>query len=296
MTTRFAALGDSITVGMGDPVPGGYWRGFAELLAASIAGETEFRNLATSGATTAHVAGEQLDEAVRWRPHVATVVVGCNDILRGSFDINAIGARLHHVVDELSACGTKVVTVCLPEPGRMLRLPKALARPLARRVNAVNDIIHALANRYPIAHAHAANHANTFDRRMWSIDRLHPSERGHRLLAGLCYDMLCDNGFPVGPRPSAEPDQPPPTARSRVWWMATKGTRWVLRRSTDLMPQLLALAAAEWRGMAGELDRLMATEVQRINATFSRRSWTGGGDDTLNSGEWATIRTRSAEW
>lgn len=36
MTTRYAALGDSITVGMGDPVPGGHWRGFAALLAAGL--------------------------------------------------------------------------------------------------------------------------------------------------------------------------------------------------------------------------------------------------------------------
>jgi lysophospholipase L1-like esterase len=293
MTTRFAALGDSITVGLGDPVPGGLWRGFAALLAGCLPPPAEFRNLATSGATTSHVAGEQLAEAVRWRPHVATVVVGCNDILRGSFDIKAIGARLHGVVEQLGACGTTVVTICLPEPGRMLRLPKALARPLARRVNAVNDIIHELASRYPIAHAHAATHAHTFDRRMWSIDRLHPSERGHRLLARLCHDALLDKGFPVGAAPSAEPDQPPPTRRSRIWWMATKGTRWVLRRSTDLLPQLLGLAAAESRGMAAELDHLMANEVAAVNSTFSRRSWTSSADDTLISSEWATVRTSS---
>jgi hypothetical protein len=50
--------------------------------------------------------------------------------------------------------------------------------------------------------------------------------------------------------------------------MATKGTQWILRRSTDLMPQLLALAAAEWRGLSGELDHLMATEVQMVKAQW----------------------------
>jgi len=268
MTTRYAALGDSITVGMGDPVPGGRWRGFAALLAASLDGEAEFRNLATSGATTSHVAGEQLAEAVRWRPHLATVVVGCNDILRGSFDIKAIGTRLHRIVGELCDSGTVVVTACLPEPGRMLRLPQALARPLARRVNAVNDILHALATRYPTPHAHAAADPSAFDRRMWSIDRLHPSERGHRLLAGLCHDALSETGFPLRERPAAEPNLPPPSKRSRAWWMATKGTRWVLRRSTDLMPHLLALATAEWRGLSAELDHLMATEVQTVKAEW----------------------------
>jgi len=290
MTTRFAALGDSITVGMGDPVPGGHWRGFAAILAGCMPGRVEFRNLATSGATTANVAGEQLAEAVRWRPHVASVLVGANDTLRGSIDIKAIGTRLHRVVHELCEGGTIVVTVCLPEPGRLLRLPQALARPLARRVNAVNDIIHALSSRYPTAHVHAADDPQALERRMWSIDRLHPSERGHRLLASLCHDALYDKGWRLEVRPAADPDHPPPTRRSRAWWMATKGTRWVMRRSTDLMPQLLALAAAEWRGLSGELDRLMATEVQMVKAEWRGLS---GELDSLMATE---VQMVKAEW
>ena len=34
--TTFVALGDSITVGMGDPAPEGGWRGWAALLAATL--------------------------------------------------------------------------------------------------------------------------------------------------------------------------------------------------------------------------------------------------------------------
>ena len=33
--------------------------------------------------------------------------------------------------------------------------------------------------------------------------------------------------------------------------MATKGTAWVVRRSTDLVPSLLAMAFAEWRSADG---------------------------------------------
>jgi len=50
--TRFAALGDSITVGMGDPVPGGGWRGWATLLAGTLP-QPEVHNLATLGALAA---------------------------------------------------------------------------------------------------------------------------------------------------------------------------------------------------------------------------------------------------
>ncbi len=34
--TTFVALGDSITVGIGDPAPGGGWRGWAALLAGTV--------------------------------------------------------------------------------------------------------------------------------------------------------------------------------------------------------------------------------------------------------------------
>jgi hypothetical protein len=39
--------------------------------------------------------------------------------------------------------------------------------------------------------------------------------------------------------------------------MATKGTAWVARRSTDLVPSLLAMAFAEWR--SGEASDLPAS-------------------------------------
>ena len=57
-------------------------------------------------------------------------------------------------------------------------------------------------------------------------------------------------GHPVGPPPGAEPGNPPPTKAEQLAWMATKGTAWVVRRSTDLVPSLLAMAFAEWRAGA----------------------------------------------
>ena len=87
------------------------------------------------------------------------------------------------------------------------------------------------------------------DPRMWAVDRLHPSERGHRLIACRFHDQLAAAGLPAGPRPDPEPSSPPPTRLAEIGWLATKGTAWVLRRSTDLVPGLLALAIRErWSG------------------------------------------------
>ncbi len=58
--------------------------------------------------------------------------------------------------------------------------------------------------------------------------------------------MLAAAGHQLGPPPRAEPTSPPPTPLAELAWLATKGTAWVLRRSTDLVPSLLAMALAEW--------------------------------------------------
>ena len=80
---------------------------------------------------------------------------------------------------------------------------------------------------------------------MWAVDRLHPNERGHRLIARSFHDLLDATGMPVGPAPGAEPENPPPGKWAEFAWMATKGTVWVLRRSVDLVPYLIAMAAKE---------------------------------------------------
>ena len=98
--TTFVALGDSITVGIGDPAPGGGWRGWAALLAGTVP-EPEVHNLARLGALAADVERVQLPAAMTLRPDVATVVVGINDTLRGDFDPERTGASVTRTVAAL---------------------------------------------------------------------------------------------------------------------------------------------------------------------------------------------------
>jgi lysophospholipase L1-like esterase len=266
---RVLALGDSLTEGLGDPAPGGGgWRGWAALLASGLppgGGAVELRNLAASGALTADVRLRQLPDGRGYRPQVATVVVGANDTLRAGYDIHAVSANLDAVFAELSGQGALLLTACLPDPGRMLGLPAPLARPLARRMRSVNEVVHALSERYDAVHVHLADSAWVDDPAMWSVDRLHPSERGHRALARRFHQLLRADGTALGPPPGAEPQAPPPGRGAQTRWMATRGTRWVLDRCTDLLPELFRLAAAEARhhrrGETAALDRRAAAET-----------------------------------
>ncbi|MGW0997358.1 SGNH/GDSL hydrolase family protein [Streptomyces sp. NPDC002523] len=249
---RFVALGDSLTEGVGDPVGDG-WRGWAALLAGGLAagtGQAEFTNLAVSGAQTLDVLERQAPAALELRPDLASVVIGVNDTLRNTYDIHAVAARLDRVYASFTAQGTTLLTACLPDPGAMLRLPAALARPLARRQRAVNAVVHALSDRYGAIHLHASEGVWLTDRALWSADRLHPGERGHRQLAVRFHALLAEAGLATGAPPSPEPEFPAPTRSASLLWLATAGTGWVVRRCNDLLPQLLRLAGAELRHRA----------------------------------------------
>jgi hypothetical protein len=104
-------------------------------------------------------------------------------------------------------------------------LPAALARPLARRIHTVNAVMDDVADRFGTLVFDAAGDPETYDRRMWSVDRM-----------------------TLGPRPEAEPTSAPPTRRAQAGWMATKGTGWVIKRSTDLVPYLVFMGLRELWG------------------------------------------------
>ncbi|MBT2396127.1 SGNH/GDSL hydrolase family protein [Streptomyces sp. ISL-100] len=269
---RFAALGDSLTEGVGDPIAGG-WRGWAALLADGLtAGDqpAEFQNYAASGALARDVAEHQAPRALAFAPDIASVVVGVNDTLRRTFDIHDLTVQLDAVCAALTAGGAVLLTACLPDPGTMLGLPAPLARPLARRQRAVNAVVHALSARYGAVHLHVAEATWVADRALWSADRLHPGERGHRLIAGRFHTLLAAEGLATGAPPADEPQQPPPTRAAALLWLLTAGTGWLARRSTDLLPQLLGLAAAEVRHAArGTSARLDLRASQALSAALA---------------------------
>ncbi|MFG3204320.1 SGNH/GDSL hydrolase family protein [Streptomyces sp. NPDC048192] len=282
-TVRFVALGDSLTEGVGDPVGEGR-RGWAALLApclAETAGAVRFTNLAVSGAQTRDVLTRQTPAALRLRPDLVSVVIGVNDTLRRTFDIRAVTAHLDEVYAAVTRQGATLLTACLPDPGAMLGLPGPLARPLARRQRAVNTVVHALSERHGAVHLHAADGAWISDRTLWSADRLHPGERGHRQLAVRFHALLAEAGHATGQPPSPEPEFPPPTRAATLLWLATAGTAWVVRRSQDLLPQLLRLAADEVhhraRGTSAHLDLHASAAVSAALAALPHSTAVGTG-------------------
>ncbi len=159
----------------------------------------------------------------------------------------------------------------------------------------MNTVIHALPDRYGAVRLHACEGDRDTDRAMWSADRLHPGEPGHRQPALRFHALPVARGAAGGPAPSPEPDSPAPTGTANLRWPATAGTGWVARRCTDLLPHLLPLAADEVRhrarGTSVRLDLRAGAAVSAAPAALSPGGATAGPRLSVQRRRTATKRT-----
>jgi len=251
---RFAALGDSTTAGIGDPVPDG-WRGWARLLADAMAGshDVSFCNLAVSGAVVGDVRRGQLADALAHRPDIASLIVGVNDTMRSTWDRPRIRAELLETADALSGAGAILLTARFHDHGLVFGLPGVLRRPLFRRIEFLNEVYGEVRATYGGIQVDLAEHPQVWSREFWSVDRLHPSELGHRMLARVFAERLHATGLAFEP-PSTDRDGGyVPNWRSDLTWMVTQGAPWVGRRARDLGPWAARMAVSEARGVVRPL-------------------------------------------
>ncbi len=244
---RFAALGDSTTVGIGDSVPGGGWRGWARLLAQSLATsyDLSFCNLAISGATTTVVRQEQLADAVAHRADLATLMVGVNDTMRSTWDPQRVRDDLLLIAGELDAAGATLLTVRFHDHGEILGLPRFLRRPLSARIDLVNAVYDEVHARYGGLRLDLADRPELARKECWSVDRFHPSEIGHRALARAVSEVLNAGGYAFEPPCLMPSGGFPPSWRRDAAWMLAEGAPWVGRRARDLGPWAVRKAVTQ---------------------------------------------------
>ena len=254
--TTFVALGDSITLGVGDPVRrltgSRAWRGWAALLAEGLHEPrlhilaslrcADRRRRARPAARGAAAAAGHRQRRRRGQRHAA----GRTSTSR------QVAAAAAHTVGALRAAGAEVLTMRLPDPGRMLGLP-GVAGPAAGPADARGER-HAwtrLAERFGTLHYDAAGDAEVHDPRMWAVDRLHPSERGHRLIACRFHDLLAARRA-CRPGPGPIPSRP---ARRRPGWPSSGG--WPPRAPPGCCaaPPTWCLACWPWRSGSGARAR-----------------------------------------
>ncbi|MEV0378982.1 SGNH/GDSL hydrolase family protein [Nonomuraea sp. NPDC050643] len=230
--TRYVALGDSQTEGLGDGDDTAGHRGWADRLAEHLArGNPDFRyaNLAVRGRLAGQIHAEQLPIALALRPDLATVMAGMNDLIRPGFDAATVAGVLEDMFAALTASGAHVVTVTFPDIGKIA----PLARPLRPRVIDLNARILSAAARHGVTVVDTFPMAYFTDARMWSHDRLHASPVGHARFAAAVAHTL---GLPgsddtwMAPLPPLPPARAWRLASTEMRWIATFAGPWIGRR------------------------------------------------------------------
>jgi lysophospholipase L1-like esterase len=229
--SRYVALGDSFTEGIGDPQPkspGGN-RGWADRVAEELSEQTDdfaYANLAIRGRLLRQILDEQVDVALALRPDLISISAGGNDIIRPNTDPDRLATILEAGIARLRKDGATVVLFNGPDIGMTPVLNRSRGK-----VAIYNENLHAIALRHDLVVADMWALRELKDPRMWAPDRLHFSPVGHTAIARMVLEALNveNNLEPYNPVALARV----PWRQARVedmGWAREYLVPWVLRR------------------------------------------------------------------
>ncbi|MEU2347265.1 SGNH/GDSL hydrolase family protein [Modestobacter sp. NPDC049651] len=226
---RYVAIGDSFTEGVGDELPDGTVRGWADLVAEGLAAGSrepvQYANLAVRGRLLDRIATEQVDAALALDPAPTLVTFngGGNDLMRPGVDAERLLALTEQAVRRFTAAGVDVVLLSGPDPSA--RLP--FGRVMHRRGEVLTEQLAQLAARCGVRFVSAFGDVEVRRPGYWSPDRLHLGPAGHRRVAGLVLRALGQDvaAHVVDPGPEA-----PRGLRTEARYYREHVLPWVERR------------------------------------------------------------------
>lgn len=194
MTAELVALGDSFSCGEGVGVRVPLAQTWCTVLARH-AGLTPLP-LARPGARVRDLLAEQLP--LTPEAPVATVLVGFNDVCRGSFDADKFRDDYHALVDGLLGRVDAVMVGRLHDPTQFLWIPKRLRQIVHGRTDAINAAIDDVAAASPRILVLDLDDVDALRLRCaWATDGVHPTVFGHTALASAGAELLRQAGHVI---------------------------------------------------------------------------------------------------
>lgn len=228
--TRYVALGDSFTEGIGDPEPaspGGH-RGWADRVAEELSrGHNDFAyaNLAVRGRLLQQIIDQQMAHCLSLRPDLITLSAGGNDLILPGGDPDALAEKLDYAVQTLGLGGATVVLFNGPDTGSSV-----LGR-VRSKIAIYNENLRTIAARHDAVIADMWSLRQLRDPQMWDPDRLHFSPLGHHTIAAMVLDSLNveHSLLPLSPKPLPQVSWREARSGDLVW-AKEYFVPWVVRR------------------------------------------------------------------
>jgi len=192
VVTRYVAIGDSFTEGLGDSLPDGTQRGWADLVATGLAagqdGPVQYANLAIRGRLLQSIVDVQLEAALSLSPTPTLLSLngGGNDMMRPGSDMSQLVELTKRALDRCADAGVRVVLLSGADPSA--RLP--FGSMMRRRGEELTTAIAEFAASNDITLVDVFHDEEIRRTGYWSPDRLHLNSAGHRRVAGLVLTAL----------------------------------------------------------------------------------------------------------
>lgn len=235
--SRYVALGDSFTEGIGDPHPAcpNGLRGWADRVAEVLGQHNphmRYANLAVRGRTMDEILTEQIQTAVMLEPDVVTVYAGMNDLLLVRNNIDATMARYADALKSLQQTGAVVLTFTAADLGTV-----PLFRRLRGRAAIYNELLRTVVDDLGVQLVDFWRFNEFRDPRLWAGDRVHLSPLGHERMAAKVLDTLTVP-HSLTSRSAALLTSSPPV---HSWWQNLRwatafAAPWVARRLRRVTP------------------------------------------------------------
>ncbi|YCH06489.1 SGNH/GDSL hydrolase family protein [Arthrobacter sp. alpha11c] len=232
--SRYVAMGDSFTEGVGDPEPGspGGLRGWADRVAEELSaghGDFAYANLAVRGRLLHQILEDQVGPALELQPDLITLNAGGNDLLFHRSDPDKLALELDSGVKVLATTGATILLFAGPDWGATPVLGHTRGK-----VAIFNENMRIIAARHDAVIADLWALRQLTNPQMWDPDRLHFSPLGQHTIAMMVLDTLNVPHTLEPMIPKALPSRTWREARADdIVWAREHLVPWVLQRLTQ---------------------------------------------------------------
>lgn len=180
---RLVIIGDSIAEGVREPHAGYRDLSWTDRVEEALSPRPATLNLGRRNLLAAEIRATQLEPALAFKPDLAFVMAGGNDMLRSKFDPEAVRSELALMITAFHSIGADVFTLGLFDLTRAGLVPTEYEDAVRERSATLAQLTAEVATEHGTIHAAFADHPAGTDPGIYASDHLHLNARGHAIAA-----------------------------------------------------------------------------------------------------------------